>query len=796
MSKPWQFWIDRGGTFTDVIGRHPDGRLVTAKLLSEDPEHYPDAAVEGIRRLLGLDADVPITPALVEVVKMGTTVATNALLERKGEPLLLAITRGFGDALRIAYQNRPRLFDRRIELPELLYREVLEVDERLAADGEVITPLDPGAARAGLQRAFDAGLRAVAILLMHGYKYAAHERALAALAREIGFTQVSVSHQVSPLIKFVSRGDTTVVDAYLSPVLRRYVGQVARAMHGVRLQFMQSNGGLTDARTFQGKDSILSGPAGGIVGMARVSQAAGFDRVIGFDMGGTSTDVSHFAGEFERAFDTLVAGVRMRAPMMSIHTVAAGGGSILHFDGTRLRVGPDSAGAHPGPACYRRGGPLTVTDANVMLGRIQPAHFPRVFGPGADEPLDAEVVRRRFGELAATVSQASGREMSPEALAQGFVDIAVANMANAIKRISVQRGYDVTEYTLTTFGGAGGQHACGVADALAMPRVLSHPLAGVLSAYGMGLAQQMVMKEQSVELPLDEDGLAEGSRLLAGLADAARSELLAQGEPAESLVVSAQLLLRYDGTDTALPVRHVDGSTMDAAQAISEASFQAYRSLVYGTPGFTDYFFAATPIREIAELNIGSRPASRKATRAIEDLRAIPWSFSWGQCRLGLPGWCGFGTAIEAFVGQGPDAAARVQLLQKMHRQWPFFRTLLSNLDMVLAKSDLRIAARYCELVEDQKLARRIFSAIKAEWERTHDALSRITGEAERLQSNPALARSIEHRFPYLDPLNHLQVELMRRYRHRKEGAPENERLQRGIHLSINGVAAGLRNTG
>ncbi len=580
MSKPWQFWIDRGGTFTDVIGRRPDGQLVTAKLLSEDPEHYPDAAVEGIRRLLGLAADAPITPALVDVVKMGTTVATNALLERKGEPLLLAITRGFGDALRIAYQNRPRLFDRRIVLPELLYREVIEIDERLAADGEVIVPLDLEAARAGFQRAFDGGLRAVAILLMHGYRYTAHEQALATLARAIGFTQVSVSHEVSPLIKFVSRGDTTVVDAYLSPVLRRYVDQVAGAMPEVRLQFMQSSGGLTDARAFQGKDSILSGPAGGIVGMARVSQAAGFDRVIGFDMGGTSTDVSHFAGEFERAFDTLVAGVRMRAPMMSIHTVAAGGGSILHFDGTRLRVGPDSAGANPGPACYRRGGPLTVTDANVMLGRIQPAHFPRVFGPDADQPLDAEVVRQRFATMAADVAAASGQPMSPEMLAQGFIDIAVANMANAIKRISVQRGYDVTEYTLTTFGGAGGQHACGVADALAMSRVLSHPLAGVLSAYGMGLAQQSVMKEQSVERALDADGLAEASRCLVALERAARSDLLAQGEPAGSLTAITQLLLRYDGTDTALPVRHVDAATGGEQRAIDtmRADFEsAYR---------------------------------------------------------------------------------------------------------------------------------------------------------------------------------------------------------------------------
>ncbi len=510
----WQFWIDRGGTFTDVVGRRPDGTLATAKLLSENPGQYEDAAVEGIRRMLGLGAGEAIGPERVEVVKMGTTVATNALLERTGEPLLLAVTRGFRDALRIAYQNRPKLFDRRIVLPEMLYREVVEVDERVGADGTIVRALDEAAARSAFSACFARGLHTIAIVLMHGYRHPAHEERLAQIAQDVGFTQVSVSHRVSPLIKFVGRGDTTVVDAYLSPVLRRYVDRVARAMPGVRLQFMQSNGGLTDAHAFQGKDSILSGPAGGIVGMARVSAAAGFDRVIGFDMGGTSTDVSHYAGELEREFDTLVAGVRMRAPMMSIHTVAAGGGSILHFDGARMRVGPESAGADPGPACYRKGGPLTVTDANVMLGRIQPTFFPHVFGPDADQPLDADVVREQFAALAQLVSRESGREIGPEALAQGFLDIAVANMANAIKKISVQRGYDVTRYTLTTFGGAGGQHACGVADALAMPRVLVHPLAGVLSAYGMGLAEPVAMREQSVERRFDDEGLAAaGERL-------------------------------------------------------------------------------------------------------------------------------------------------------------------------------------------------------------------------------------------------------------------------------------------
>ncbi|HSI56541.1 MAG TPA: hydantoinase/oxoprolinase family protein, partial [Ideonella sp.] len=498
-AQRWQFWIDRGGTFTDLVGRAPGGRLHTLKMLSENPEQYTDAAVEGIRRLLGLAPGEPITPAQVECVKMGTTVATNALLERKGDRTLLVTTRGFRDALRIATQARPRLFDRHIVLPELLYERVIEASERVSAQGDLIAPLDEAALRTELQAAFDSGLRACAIVFLHGYRSPAHELAAEALALAVGFTQVSVSHRVSPLMKLVPRGDTTVVDAYLSPILRRYVDQVAGQMPGVRLFFMQSSGGLAEAHHFQGKDAILSGPAGGIVGMVRTAQAAGHAKVIGFDMGGTSTDVSHYAGAYERSFDTEVAGVRMRAPMMSIHTVAAGGGSIIHFDGARLRVGPESAGANPGPASYRRGGPLATTDANVMLGRIQPAFFPRVFGPRADEALDRDAAVARFAEMAGAMSRAAGREVTPEEVASGALQIAVGSMANAVKRISVARGYDVTGYTLQCFGGAGGQHACLVADALGMTRVFAHPLAGVLSAYGMGLADQIAMREASVE---------------------------------------------------------------------------------------------------------------------------------------------------------------------------------------------------------------------------------------------------------------------------------------------------------
>ncbi|MDN3920538.1 hydantoinase B/oxoprolinase family protein [Roseateles violae] len=546
----WQFWIDRGGTFTDLVGRGPDGGLRSLKLLSEHPEQYADAAVEGIRRLLGLSPGEAITPERVECVKMGTTVATNALLERKGEPTLLVTTRGFRDALRIAYQARPRLFERHIRLPELLYSRVVEARERIAADGTIALPLDLAALRGELQAALDAGLRACAIVFMHGWRHTVHEAAAAALARELGFAQVSVSHEVSPLMKLVSRGDTTVVDAYLSPILRRYVEQVAGQMPGVPLLFMQSSGGLTEARHFQGKDAILSGPAGGIVGMVRTGLQAGHRKLIGFDMGGTSTDVSHFAGadasDYERAFETQVAGVRMRAPMMSIHTVAAGGGSIIRFDGSRLRVGPESAGANPGPACYRRGGPLTTTDANVLLGRIQPELFPQVFGPAGDQALDGAVVARHFAELAEQMGT------TPEQAASGALRIAVAGMANAIKKISVARGHDVSGYTLQCFGGAGGQHACAVADALGMGRVFIDPLAGVLSAYGMGLADRIAMREAQLEAALDAAGLAAAEQRFAALEQAARAELRAQGLAEADLQTRRGARLRYQGTDTAL----------------------------------------------------------------------------------------------------------------------------------------------------------------------------------------------------------------------------------------------------
>ncbi|KRB97855.1 5-oxoprolinase [Hydrogenophaga sp. Root209] len=558
LGSRWQFWIDRGGTFTDIVAKKPDGSLSTHKLLSENPEQYRDAAVAGIRHLLGLKHGEPVTPVLVECVKMGTTVATNALLERKGEPTLLVTTRGFRDALRIAYQNRPRLFDRRIVLPELLYSEVIEAQERVSAHGDVLQVLDEVALRRDLVTAYARGLRSMAIVFMHGYRFTAHEQAASRIAREIGFTQVSTSHETSPMMKFVSRGDTTVVDAYLSPILRRYVEQVAGEMPGVKLFFMQSSGGLTDARAFHGKDAILSGPAGGIVGMARTAGLAGQDKVIGFDMGGTSTDVSHYAGEFEREFETQVAGVRMRAPMMSIHTVAAGGGSILSFDGARFRVGPESAGANPGPASYRRGGPLAVTDANVMTGKIQPRHFPKVFGPKADEALSLEAVQARFGELAAQ----TGRP--PEEVAEGFINIAVQQMANAIKKISVARGYDVTRYTLQCFGGAGGQHACLVADALGMTRVFVHPLAGVLSAYGMGLADQNVIREQAVELPLAATSLPLIAEKLDALGATAQAELERQQVNAGEAKVHQRVHIRYEGSDSALVVPFGDLATIQA----------------------------------------------------------------------------------------------------------------------------------------------------------------------------------------------------------------------------------------
>jgi len=550
-SEVWDFWIDRGGTFTDVVGRHPDGTLVPHKLLSENPEAYTDAAVQGIRDLLGLKAGEPIPPGRVGAVKMGTTVATNALLERKGERTLLLITKGFRDALKIGYQARPKIFARHIIKPDMLYERVAEVDERVRADGTVERAPDLGQVRRDLEAAKADGIAAVAIVFMHAYRYPEHERQVAALARELGFAQVSVSHEVSPLIKLVGRGDTTVVDAYLSPILRRYVAQVDKDLDArrsaARLMFMMSSGGLTAAELFQGKDAILSGPAGGVVGMAETGRQAGFDRLIGFDMGGTSTDVSHFDGEYERAFETEVAGVRMRAPMMLIHTVAAGGGSILHFDGARFRVGPDSAGANPGPACYRRKGPLAVTDANVMVGKLIPDFFPKIFGPAQDQPLDAKTVRHDFNNLAQKVGDKTAEE-----IADGFIKIAVENMANAIKKISVQRGYDVTRYALNCFGGAGGQHACLVADSLGMTRVLIHPFSSLLSAYGMGLADIRATRQQAIELPFGDKALAAIKRIGTALGRVVKAEVAGQGVTAGKIKIFVRAHIRYAGTDTAL----------------------------------------------------------------------------------------------------------------------------------------------------------------------------------------------------------------------------------------------------
>ncbi len=550
----WQFWIDRGGTFTDIIARDPEGGLSTHKLLSENPERYRDAAIAGIRGVLGLADDQPIPPGLVGAVKMGTTVATNALLERKGERVLLVVEPGFADLLRIGNQARPHLFDLAITLPSMLYEQVVEIGGRVDVDGVELASLDEAGADVAFAQAREAGIEAVAIVRMHAWKYPSHEQRLAARARAAGFSQISTSHEASPLLRIVPRGDTTVVDAYLSPILRRYVDQVARELSGVRLYFMQSSGGLIEAGRFQGKDAILSGPAGGIVGAARTASLAGFEHVIGFDMGGTSTDVALYAGQFERAFETEVAGVRMRAPMMAINTVAAGGGSILHFDGSRLRVGPDSAGANPGPACYRRGGPLAVTDANVCVGKIQPAHFPTIFGPDGDQPLDAEVVRARFAALARDIAAATGQSRDPRDIAEGYLRIAVANMANAIKQVSVQKGHDVGRFTLACFGGAGGQHACLVADELGMETVFIHPFAGVLSAYGMGLADQSVLREQALEIVLEAEALPTIHAEAARLAEAASRNLQAQGADPAAIHLRQVLHLRSQGTDSALEI--------------------------------------------------------------------------------------------------------------------------------------------------------------------------------------------------------------------------------------------------
>jgi 5-oxoprolinase (ATP-hydrolysing) len=573
--KRWQFWIDRGGTFTDVVAQSPSGEIIVHKLLSENPDRYRDAAIQGIRDILDVPENTPIPTERIAAVKMGTTVATNALLERKGDRTLLLITKGFRDALRIGYQNRPNIFARQIVLPEMLYERVIEVDERYSAQGEELIPVQINEAlRRSLQDAYNDGIRACAIAFLHSYRYPKHEQQVAAIAQEIGFSQISISHQVSPLIKLVSRGDTTVVDAYLSPILRRHVEQVAGELGDVKLMFMQSNGGLTDAHQFQGKDSILSGPAGGIVGAVKTSMMAGFDKIIGFDMGGTSTDVSHFNGQYERTLETEVAGVRLCAPMMSIHTVAAGGGSVLTFDGSRYRVGPESAGANPGPACYRRGGSLTVTDCNVLVGKIQADFFPAVFGREGNLPLDIEVVREKFVGLATEISNQTGQQETPEQVASGFLTIAIDKMANAIKKISIQRGYDITDYTLCCFGGAGGQHACLIAEALGMTQIFIHPLAGVLSAYGIGRADLRSLKEKTIEIRLDPNAITTLQDTLSELATECRAAISAQGVEADRIQILRKIHLRYEGTDSALVVEFADLEIMRSQ--FEKAHYQRY----------------------------------------------------------------------------------------------------------------------------------------------------------------------------------------------------------------------------
>jgi len=563
--KNWEFWIDRGGTFTDIVGQDPSGKLSTTKVLSENPEVYRDAALHGIRTLMGIPKDQPIPSQQIEAVKMGTTVATNALLERKGDRTALFINKGFRDALRIAYQARPDIFARDIVLPELLYEEVSEVSGRHGVDGSILKDLDLQHAGKEMERIYGLGIRSIAIVLMHAYRYPEFEQKLGKLAREVGFTQISLSHEVSPLMKIVSRGDTATVDAYLSPILRRYVDQVASELQETRLLFMQSNGGLKSSDLFQGKDSILSGPAGGIVGAARTCELAGFDRIVGFDMGGTSTDVAYYAGEYERAFETEVAGVRMRAPMMNIHTVAAGGGSVLQFDGSRLRVGPESAGANPGPACYRRGGPtdvthgvgLAVSDCNVMLGKLRPELFPKVFGPNADKSLDINAVREKFEMVTNDINNAfpALKDKTPSEVADGYLKIAVDHMALAIKDITTKRGIDPTKATLCSFGGAGGQHACLVADALGMKSIFLHPYAGVLSAYGMGLADIRSICEAVVEAKLSNAADGNNNSVAASfdsLCKKAKDEIIAQGVLEKDITLSLKAQIRYEGTDTAL----------------------------------------------------------------------------------------------------------------------------------------------------------------------------------------------------------------------------------------------------
>ena len=733
----WQFWIDRGGTFTDIVARSPEGQIKSHKLLSENPERYRDAAIQGIKELLGIDANAPIPAGLIEHIKMGTTVATNALLEHQGAPTLLLITRGFGDALRIAYQNRPRLFDLEIKLPEQLYQSVIEVDERIGAQGDIVTPLRTAGLLEQLHAARQQGIDSVAIVLMHGYRYPQHEQALAELCQAAGFNQISLSHQVSPLMKLVSRGDTTVVDAYLSPILQRYVDQVATELGDTPLMFMQSNGGLIDARLFRGKDSILSGPAGGIIGAIKTSEQAGCNKIIGFDMGGTSTDVSHYAGQYQRTGNAMVAGFRIQAPMLQIHTVAAGGGSILSFDGARFRVGPESAGANPGPACYRRGGPLTVTDCNVMLGKLQPDYFPAVFGPGGNLPLDQDIVINKFTELAAEINQQTGQQMTPQQVAEGFLTIAVDNMANAIKQISTQRGHDVTDYSLCCFGGAGGQHACLVADALGIKRVIIHPLGGVLSAYGMGLAEQRSIRQQSLEGNFAEwSGSIRLEQCVADLTEQARAELIDQGIEPAMIECLTTANLKYAGTDSPLPVPL--GSPAETLAAFEQDHRTLYGFVTSDQPIVIESISVEAVARQ-PMLDISLLTDSRSHPSALAEVSAY---FADEAHRV--PVWQRDSLALNQHV-TGPAIISETTGTTIIEPGWQATLSPLGNLELTRVAVDVPAGTRAGNLVSTTadpimlEVFNNLFMSIAEQMGLTLEKTSRSVNVKERLDFSCAI---------------------------------------------------------
>ena len=659
----WQFWIDRGGTFTDVVARAPDGKIHALKLLSDRPDRYDDAALDGIQRIRGA------TSAPLAAVKMGTTVGTNALLERQGAPTALVVTAGLRDVLRIGTQQRPDIFALDIELPEMLYSEVVEAAERLAADGGVLEPLDTARLKADLAAIRERGIDSIAVALLHAYRFPAHELRIAAVARELGFKQISLSHQVSPLMKLVPRGDTTVVDAYLTPVLDAYIDRLRRGLEReareVPLLFMQSHGGLVAASEFRGKDCVLSGPAGGVVGMAETAHAAGFQRVIGFDMGGTSTDVSLYEGRLERTTSAMLGGIRIAAPMLQIHTVAAGGGSRLKFSAERLQVGPESAGAAPGPACYRNGGPLTITDANVLLGRIQADFFPAVFGPAGDQPLDVDAVKCAFAELARRVSKATGSEVAAEVLAAGFLTIAVERMASAIKEISIRRGHDVTRFVLVCFGGAGGQHACQVADALGIETIMIHPLAGVLSAFGMGVADLRALRHHAVERSLTRDHLADLTAVRALLEQQAREDLIKQQVGSAKIDFECRLALKVSGTDTTLPIDWRSNEDLDDLLERFKAAHERHFGFAALSAGVTAESIEVEAIgrmrRPDLPLEAGAAGASREplATRPVWD------GEGWAQVgiyeRRALP--------AEAVI-EGPAIVAEPHATTVLERGW------------------------------------------------------------------------------------------------------------------------------